>query len=141
MSPLRLLVVDDNAEFLDTLVGTLTSDFVVVGAVSNGESVPAQASNLRPDIIILDISLPDVSGFVVTERLRRAGCFAKIVFISNYEQREMVRAAFEIGAAGYVYKSRMVPDLIDAIKAVSQGDDLFWCSSSSVTPYAPERHR
>jgi DNA-binding NarL/FixJ family response regulator len=140
MSPLRLLLVDDNAEFLETLVGTLTSNFVVVGALANGESVLAHLAQLDPDIIILDISLPDINGFEIAKRLRKAGCFAKIVFMSNYEQREMVRAAFEIGAAGYVYKSRMVPDLIDAIKAVSQGDDLFWCSSSSLIP-APHRHR
>lgn len=141
MSPLRLLVVDDNSEFLDTLVGTLTSDFVVVGAVSNGESVPAQASSLRPDIIILDLYLPDVSGFVVTERLRKAGSAAKIIFLSTYENREMVHAALVVGASGYVFKSTMIPDLIDAILAVSQDDDLFWCSSASVAPYASQRQR
>jgi DNA-binding NarL/FixJ family response regulator len=141
MSPLRLLVVDANTEFLAALVDTLRSDFVVVGALSNGESVLAQADSLNPDIIILDISLPGINGFAVTQRLRRVRCAAKILFLSTYEHREMVYSAFEIGAAGYVFKSTMIPDLIDAIHAVSQDDDLFWCSSSSVTPYAAQRQR
>jgi DNA-binding NarL/FixJ family response regulator len=129
MSPLRLLVVDDNTEFLAVLVDTLKSDFVVVGALSNGESVLAQACQINPDIIILDISLPDINGFAVTQRLRRVGCASKILFLSTSEQRDMVRSAFDIGASGYVFKSRMIPDLIDAIHTVSQDDNIFWCSS------------
>lgn len=138
MSPLRLLVVDDNTEFLAMLVDTLKSDFVVVGALSNGESVVAQACQLNPDIIILDISLPDINNFTVSQRLRRVGCASKILFLSTYEQRDMVRSAFDIGASGYVFKSRMIPDLIDAILTVSHDDNLFWCSSSSV-PHPRQR--
>ena len=130
MSPLRLLFVDDNTAILETLVETLRSHFAVVGALSDGESVLAQAGNLHPDIIILDILLPDINGFVVRERLKKAGCPAKIIFLSSYEQRDMVHAAFDMGASGYVFKSSMIPDLIDAIYAVSQEDGVFWCSSS-----------
>jgi two-component system chemotaxis response regulator CheB len=68
VSPLRLLVVDDNTEFLAALVDALSSDFVVVGALSNGEAVLAQADRLNPDIIILDISLPDINGFAALEK-------------------------------------------------------------------------
>lgn len=141
MSPLRLLVVDDNTEFLAALVDTLRSDFVVVGALSNGEAVLAQVGILNPDIILLDISLPDISGFAVTERLRKTGCTTKILFLSTYENRDLVHAALDIGASGYVFKSTMIPDLNDAILAVSQDDDLFWCSSASLSPYAAQRQR
>jgi CheY-like chemotaxis protein len=74
MSSLRLLLADDNTDFLEMLVGTLRSDFVVVGALSNGESVLAQVGDLNPEIIILDISLPDINGFEITKRLKKGGC-------------------------------------------------------------------
>jgi CheY-like chemotaxis protein len=85
MSRVRLLVVDDNIAFLQRLVETLRSDFIVVGALSNGESVVAQAADLHPDIIILDISPPGIGGFAVTQRLRRVRCTAKILFLSTHE--------------------------------------------------------
>jgi DNA-binding NarL/FixJ family response regulator len=56
-----------------------------------------------------------------------------MLFLSIHEHIEMVHAAFEIGAAAYVFKSRMIPDLVDAIQAVSQDDDLFCCNSSSLS--------
>jgi two-component system OmpR family response regulator len=139
VSPLRLLVVDDNTAILETLVETLRSHFAVVGALSNGISVLAQAGDLNPDIIVLDILLPDISGYAVSQRLKKAGCPAKIIFLSSYERSDMVYAAFDIGASGYVFKSSMIPDLIDAIYAVSQDDGLFWCSSSSSAPRARQR--
>jgi DNA-binding NarL/FixJ family response regulator len=131
---MRLLVVDDNTEFLEILVSTLRSDFVVVGALSNGESVLAQVGDLNPEIIILDISLPDINGFEVTKRLKKGGCGAKVLFLSTDEQPHMVQAGFDIGACGYVFKSRLIPDLIDAIHAVSE-DNVFWSSSSLSPPY------
>ena len=102
----RLLCVDDSPEMLDALVDMLRAEFIVVGALTSASSAMAEAANLRPDIILLDLDLGDASGFVVAEELRRAGCPAKIVFLSVHERIEFVDAAREIGASGYIFKSQ-----------------------------------
>jgi DNA-binding NarL/FixJ family response regulator len=117
----RLLLADDNPEILETLIDMLQQTFVVAGTFSNGLSVLQAAGTLNPDVIVLDISLGDMTGFEVAKRLRQAGSGAKIIFLTVHENIDFVRAAFDLDASGYVFKSRMSPDLIDAIHAVREG--------------------
>jgi DNA-binding NarL/FixJ family response regulator len=117
----RILIVDDHQGILNSLVELLSSRFNVVGAVRTGESGFSHAVALKADIIILDISLPDIHGFEVAVHLRAAGCYAKIVFISSVGDPDIVQAAFELGASGYVVKSRLIPDLINAVEIAVQG--------------------
>lgn len=83
----------------------------IVEALPSGETGFARTIALNPDILTLDISLPDISGLEVAKRLRSAGCGAKIVFLSNNRDPEVVRGAFDLGASGYVFKSQIIPDL------------------------------
>ncbi len=76
---------------------------------------------LNPDLIILDISLGDMAGFEVARRLKKAGVPAKVIFLTVHENIDFVRAAFDVGAVGYVYKSRISSDLIDAIDTICAG--------------------
>lgn len=92
----RLLVVDDSAEFLRELVCHLSSQFAVVGELLNGTSVVTQAKELEPNVIVLDIGLPDINGFAVTKQLKKAGCAAKVLFLSNHEDPAMARAERKI---------------------------------------------
>jgi DNA-binding NarL/FixJ family response regulator len=115
MRPIRVLIIDDHQGILDAVVGILSGDFLITGASLDGESGFANAAALNPDIIILDISLPDISGFEVAKRLRSAGCGAKVIFLSNNRDPDVVREAFDLGASGYVLKSQIIPDLTDAI--------------------------
>ena len=116
-----VLLVDDNHALLELLVGMLEPTYKIAAALCNGTAVVDQAAALLPDLIILDISLGDVSGFEVAKRLKRAGCPAKIIFLSLHEDMDFVGAAFGLGASGYVFKSRLNTDLENAIAAVLSG--------------------
>jgi DNA-binding NarL/FixJ family response regulator len=101
---------------LEILVDLLQSEFMIVGALSSGASALDEARTLNPDIILLDIDLGDMSGFVVAERLKRTGCPARIVFLSVHESIDFVRAAQDLGAAGYVSKSHITRDLVKTLR-------------------------
>jgi DNA-binding NarL/FixJ family response regulator len=119
--PIRLLLADDNPEILETLIDLLQHTFEVAGTFSNGMSVLQAVGTLQPDVIVLDISLGDMTGFEVARRLKQAGSTAKIIFLTVHENIDFVRAAFDLDAWGYVFKSRMSPDLIDAILTIYRG--------------------
>jgi len=114
----KVLCVDDSPEMLTTLVEMLQSDFIVVGALSSGAAALAQVAALQPDIIVLDIDLGDMSGFLVAERLRDSKSRAKIVFVSLHESISFVKTAHDLGA-GFVGKSRIADDLVDTLHRVA----------------------
>jgi DNA-binding NarL/FixJ family response regulator len=116
-----LLLADDSQALLTTLVEMLQVKYRITAALSNGTSVLKQISALRPDVAILDTSLGDLTGFDVALRLRDRGCPAKIIFLTVHEDIEFVTAAFESGACGYVFKSRVTEDLMKAIDIVFNG--------------------
>jgi CheY-like chemotaxis protein len=116
-----LLLADDNHAMLEGLVQMLQHTYKIAAALSNGAAVIEQAAELRPDVIILDISLGDMSGFEVARKLKKAGCPAKIIFLSLHEDMDFVRAGFGLGASGYVFKSRLGSELENAIAAVLSG--------------------
>ena len=118
----RLLLADDSRDLLETLVEILRRDFTIVGTLYSGASVLEQAAALNPDIILLDVSLGDTTGFLVAQRLIKSGCQAKIVFLSVHEGFHFVRAALDLGAMGYVFKSRINQDLVNALRKVSRGE-------------------
>ena len=120
MSKIRVLLVDDNPAILEALAGMLRPNFAVVGLISRGAEVVDQAEALKPDVIVLDISLGDVNGFEVATAFKIARCPARILFLSVHEDPEFVRRAFEVGGSGYVFKSKM-PDLPRAIEEVAHG--------------------
>lgn len=125
MLVITLLLADDNPDMLAALVQLLQRDFVIVGALTNGEGVLAQVDTLVPDIILLDVSLADVTGFQIVEHLRQRGCRSKIVLLSVHENPEFVRAAADIGVSGYVFKSQINRDLVAALHAAAKGSRYF----------------
>jgi DNA-binding NarL/FixJ family response regulator len=127
----RLVLVDDNPEVLETVGHLLEPNFDVQAKLSNGSVALREIPRLEPDIAIIDVSLGDISGFDVVRRLLHAGCRSKFIMMSVHEGPEMVRGAFVAGASGYVYKSRIAPDLIDAIAIVAE-DGIFSPAGISV---------
>ena len=99
----------------------LQPDYVIAGAVPDGLSLLQQIGSLNPDIIILDISLPDMTGFDVARHLKENGNLAKVIFLTVHENIDFVRAAFELDVAGYVFKSRISSDLVSAINTICEG--------------------
>ena len=113
----RLLCVDDSPDMLDILVNLLQDEFIIVGKLSSGTSALAETANLGPDIILLDVDLGDTNGFLVAGHLKKAGCTAKIVFLSVLERADFIQAALDSGAVGYVFKSQISRDLLNTLHA------------------------
>ncbi len=121
MPSIRLVLADDNPAILETLADMLQPSYSVEDALSDGRSVLQRVPELRPDVLILDISLPDMTGFDVVRQLKKSGVNAKVIFLTVHENIDFVRAAFDLEAVGYVYKSRIGSDLIPAIDAACKG--------------------
>lgn len=118
---LRVLIADDNPAVLEAVKHMLQDDFQVVAAVEDGSAVVTQVTELKPDVVVLDISMGEMNGFEVTRELKAELCPSKIVFLSVHEGLDIIRAAFDIGASGYVFKSRMNTDLRTAIITAQDG--------------------
>jgi CheY-like chemotaxis protein len=116
-----ILLVEPNRAVLELLVEMLEPTYKIAAALCSATTVVAQAAALLPDLIILDVSLGDVSGFEVAKRLKSTGCEARIIFLSLHEDLDFATAAFGLGASGYVFKSRLATDLETAIATVLSG--------------------
>jgi DNA-binding NarL/FixJ family response regulator len=123
-----ILLADDNPALLQTLVEVLHA-YEIAGTAANGTAVLEQVAALRPDLIVLDVSLGDTNGFEVARRLKSDGCASKIIFLTVHEDREFIRAAIDLGASGYIFKSRIGPDLTKAIDIVFKGGHFTFISS------------
>jgi DNA-binding NarL/FixJ family response regulator len=93
----------------------LEASYDVVGTVGNGVALIEHAKMLHPDLIVLDISMPGITGIEAAHELRESGSTARVVFLSVHERIEFVHACMAEGALGYVIKSRLHVDLIPAI--------------------------
>jgi DNA-binding NarL/FixJ family response regulator len=107
---------------LEKISRLLRDDFEIVGRAQNGKAALEAAEALDLDLVILDISMPLLSGIQVASKLRERGCKAKVIFVTVHQDRDYIEAALSVGARGYVFKSRVATDLIPAIQAVLQGD-------------------
>jgi len=117
----RILLADDHKEIRDRAVRLLEPEFEVVGAVSDGNALVRVYAQLKPDVCIIDISMPYLNGIEAAIKLRENGSEARIVFLTVNEDSDFVRAALKTGALGYVVKSRMATDLCLAINGAIRG--------------------
>lgn len=118
---LRILLADDNPAMLDVVKHMLQKEFNIVGTIGKASAVVRETPEINPDVLVLDISMGELNGFEITRQLRRDKCPSKIIFLTVHEELEFIRAAFDAGASGYVFKSRMNTDLRTAINAVQAG--------------------
>lgn len=118
---MRVVLADDNDAILEHAARLLAPDFDIVGTLADGESVLSSFEQSRPDVVVLDISMPNMNGIEVARRLFEMGHQPKIVFLTVHEEKEFVCAAFGVGGAGYVIKSRLDSDLPNALNAVLAG--------------------
>ena len=121
MARARILLADDHKEIRDRAVRLLEPEFEVVGAVSDGNALVRVSAQLKPDVCIIDISMPYLNGIEAAIKLRENGSEARIVFLTVNEDSDFVRAALKTGALGYVVKSRMATDLCLAINGAIRG--------------------
>jgi CheY-like chemotaxis protein len=115
----RVLLVDDTPEVLALCAELLKSNYDIVGTVADGKSAIAAVAATRPDVVVLDVSMPGLDGIDVVRRLRTSGCLAPIVFLSG--EMEFMMSAMEAGGSGFVTKARIVSDLSLAIREALAG--------------------
>ena len=117
----RVLLADDHQIILDTECQILASEFEVVGTVRSGAAVLLAAAELDPDVITLDITMPEVGGLEVARRLKASGSRARIVFLTVHEDPDFICEALNVGALGYVVKATMASDLLRSLHTVLKG--------------------
>lgn len=122
-SCVRILVVDDNEPWRRFLSRTLlkTADLEIIGEISDGPAAVQQAQLLQPDLILLDIGLPTLNGIDAAYQIREVSPMSRILFVSENRCPEIVEAALNTGARGYVVKWDAARELLPAIKAVLEG--------------------
>ena len=118
----RLLLADDNRLLMERVAQLLSTSFRVVDVAYDGQELVEKALRLIPDVIVVDISMPILSGIEAVQQLREAGLAAKIVFLTVHSESEFVDACVAAGAIGYVAKSQMKTDLIPAICSAMAGN-------------------
>lgn len=121
MTRARILVAEDHELMRGKVVRLLERDFEVVDAVTNGEAFLEAAALLKPDVCVVDISMPVLNGIEAASHLKNIHSTAKVIFLTIHSDSDSVGAAFKSGAAGYVFKARMAADLVTAVREVLAG--------------------
>ncbi len=121
MSKPRVLLVDDNQAILDCLVRMLGRDYTIVGAMTDGPRMLDAVAILKPDIVVMDISMPEISGLELARLMQENPPAPPVVFVTVHEDPEFMEAAQDVGAAGYVVKSTMETELKPALEQALKG--------------------
>ena len=130
----RVLIADDHAIVAEGLRSLLEKTCDVIGVVLDGRQLLAEAPELKPDVIVLDIGMPLLNGLDAAERLQQSLPHAKLVFLTMQDDPNLAAAALNLGAVGYVLKHAATSELLVAISAVLQG-------KSYVTPKLRSENR
>jgi DNA-binding NarL/FixJ family response regulator len=123
MNPIRIFLVDDHAvlrQAVSVMLGA-ERDMTVVGQAGNGREALAAVKSARPDVVMLDLKMPEAGGLEVLQDIQRTCPKARVIVFTMYENPAYVNAAIRTGASGYVLKSVGREDLLEAIRAVHSG--------------------
>jgi DNA-binding NarL/FixJ family response regulator len=127
----RVLLADDHALLLGAFEKLLADDCDIVGQVSDGRALVAAADRLKPDIIVLDISMPLLNGLEAARQIKQNLRSVKLIFVTMNEDTDLAAEAFRAGASAYVLKQSATSELLAAIRQVMEG-------RSYVTPLITE---
>jgi DNA-binding NarL/FixJ family response regulator len=119
----RLLIVDD-ALFMRKMIGGVAAEagWEVVGEAANGLEAIAQVQALQPDVVLMDVRMPDLDGVETTRRIVGSGSSARVIILTTFDLDEYVYSALRAGASGFLLKDAQPADLLSAIRAVASGD-------------------
>src|SRR3954465_4862619 len=121
---IRVVIAEDHRMVRELLAALLAreADVAVVGEAGNGREAIDMALKLRPDLLVLDVGLPEIDGIEVARRLRASQPGLKLLALSIYGEERFVQAMLNAGASGYLLKTSAVTELVQAIRAVMQGE-------------------
>jgi DNA-binding NarL/FixJ family response regulator len=117
----RFLIADDHAIFAEALRGYLEKTYAIVGVVLDGRALMAQAMQLRPDVIIVDVNMPFLNGLEAARRIKLEAPNIKFIFLTMQDDPNLAAAALELGAIGFVLKHSAGQELLQAIDHVLHG--------------------
>jgi DNA-binding NarL/FixJ family response regulator len=118
---IRVLIADDHADVLDDIRDLLEPDFDVVGAVGDGQQLLKAADALKPDVIVTDISMPELNGIEASRRIIEKYPDSKIILLTMHNDPALIEQGFAAGALGYVLKVKANMDLPQAIYRAIEG--------------------
>jgi two-component system response regulator NreC len=123
MKKLRVFIADDHAVLRDGLKALVNaqSDMEIVGEANNGQATREKAKELMPDILLMDISMPELNGVAAAELIKQECPSIKIVVLTAYKDRGYLDRFLKVGASGYVLKFSAADELIEAIRLVARG--------------------
>ena len=127
MEPIRVLIADDHPFFRDGLRVLLeaTPETALVGEAADGDAVIALAERLQPDVILMDLKMPGLTGIEATRRILQASPHIGVLVVTMFEDDASVFAAMRAGARGYVLKGALYDEMLRAIRAVGSGEAIF----------------
>jgi DNA-binding NarL/FixJ family response regulator len=121
MTKPRLLIADDHKIFAEGLKRLLNADFDIAGVVADGRELVAAAEKLRPDVMVVDISMPMLNGIEAVRQIKKVHPAIKVVFLTMHPDVAYAVSAFKAGASGYVLKHSAPDELITAIREALKG--------------------
>lgn len=123
---IKILLADDQPILADGLMSVLSSceDFEVVGIAANGVEAVRKTEELKPDVVLMDIRMPEMNGVVATKEVKRVRPDTKVLVLTTFDDTEYILGAINNGASGYLLKDTSVTALTDAIKNAYAGDTI-----------------
>ncbi len=133
MEKIRILIVDDHAIMRDGIRALLSlqSDIEIVGEASEGKEAIEKAAELLPDVVVMDIGMPEMDGLEATRRIMKKSPKTKVLVLTQHDNREYVLSAIKAGATGYVPKRALGSELVSAIRTVQNGDSFLYPSAAA----------
>jgi DNA-binding NarL/FixJ family response regulator len=127
MNKIRILLADDHPLVRSGLIKLLEpfKEFIIIGEASDGEEAVAMTKKLEPDVVVIDLSMPKLSGVEATKIIRKNFPSAKVLVLTMYDNEEYVYQILKSGAGGYMLKNSGRDELAAAIRAVARGDRFF----------------
>ena len=127
MEAIRLLIADDHSQFREGLRALLLSaaDLELVGEAQNGKRAISLATELQPDVIMMDLQMPGVSGIDATRHILSSSPHISILVLSMFDDDDSIFAALQAGARGYLLKGALKAEILRAIRAVASGQAIF----------------
>jgi two-component system, NarL family, response regulator NreC len=121
---IRVILADDHAVVRAGLKAVLSSakDIEVIGEAKNGNEAVALVERFKPDVVVMDLSMPDLDGTVATKQIVEKGLPTKVLVLTMHAEEDYLVPLMEAGAAGYLVKSAADRELVDAVRAVAHGD-------------------